>query len=252
MSEALRLFGSRAIVTDASNGIGEAIVRTFVKQGGSVFAVDKPDSGIETQFKSLRGVTPYAASVTDEDSAIEMIRQANEVLKGLDVVVNNSMMRSTTVISDDDESGLEQFLGPKIRLYAATSRQAMPFLEKSPAGRIINMGFTRSSFSRNGDIAYERSQKVIAELTQTLAVEAGPYGTTVNYVQPGAVMTPSSRRIFADDKGLRDYCIKRSAANRLGDPVDIAKVVLFLASDDAVFVSGTGVVVDGGRVSDPQ
>ena len=59
-------------------------------------------------------------------------------------------------------------------------------------------------------------------------------------------MTPASRRIFAEDKALRDYCIAHSAAKRLGDPVDIAKVVLFLASDDAVFVSGTGIVVDGG------
>ena len=250
MSEALRLFGSRAIVTGASNGIGEAIVRTFVKQGSSVFAVDKPDSGIETHFKSLRSVTPYAAAVNDEASAIEMIQKANEALDGLDVVVNNSATQASTVISDSDESELEQFLRWKIQLFAATTRAALPYLEKSPAGRIINMGCIRSAFSGTGDAGYELSEKLLAELTQTLAAEAGPYGTTVNYVQPGAIMTPASRRIFSDDKALRDYCINRSAAKRLGDPVDIAKVVLFFASDDAVFVSGTGVIVDGGRVSD--
>lgn len=250
MSEALRLFGSRAIVTGASNGIGEAIVRTFAKQGSSVFAVDKPDSGIETHFKSLRSVTPYAASINDEASAIEMIHKATEALDGLDVVVNNSATQASTIISDSDESELEQFLQRKIQLYAVTTRAALPYLEKSPAGRIINMGCIRSAFSRTGDAAYELSEKLVAELTQTLAAEAGPNGTTVNYVQPGAIMTPASRRIFSDDKALRDYCINRSAAKRLGDPVDIAKVVLFLASDDAVFVSGTGVIVDGGRVSD--
>jgi len=250
MSEALRLFGSRAIVTGASNGIGEAIVRTFVKQGSSVFAVDKPDSGIETHFKSLRSVTPYAASVNDEASAIEMIRQANEALDGLDVVVNNSATQPNMVISDSDESELERFLQRKIQLYAATTRAALPYLEKSPAGRIINMGCIRSAFSRTGDADYDLSEKLVAELTKTLAAEAGPNGTTVNYVQPGAIMTPASRRIFSDDKALRDYCINRSAAKRLGDPVDIAKVVLFFASDDAVFVSGTGVIVDGGRISD--
>lgn len=250
MSEALRLFGSRAIVTGASNGIGEAIVRTLVKQGGSVFAVDKPGSGIETHFKKLRNVTPYAASVADKDSAIEMVRQANEALDGLDIVVNNSSIQAGAVMSDNDETELEQFLERKIQLYAATSRAAFPFLEKSPAGRIINMGCNRSAFSRDGEAAYRKSQDAVAELTLTLAAEAGPIGTTVNYVQPGAVMTPTSRRIFADDKALRDYCINHSAAKRLGDPVDIAKVVLFLASDDAVFVSGTGVVADGGRVKD--
>lgn len=248
MSDALRLFGSRAIVTGASNGIGEAIVRTFVKQGAMVFAVDGPDSGIETHFKALKNVTPYAEMVADEQSAAEMVKRASEALAGLDIVVNNSSLQASTPISDGDEAALEQFLKRKIQLYAATTRVALPYLEKSPAGRIINTGCLRSAFSRTGNAAYARSEAAIAELTQSLAAEAGPNGTTVNYVQPGAIMTPASRRIFAEDKALRDYCIAQSAAKRLGDPVDIAKVVLFLASDDAVFVSGTGFVIDGGSV----
>ena len=77
----------------------------------------------------------------------------------------------------------------------------------------------------------------------------GSFGITVNYVQPGAIMTPASRDVFKKDMALRDFCIANSAARRLGEPVDIAKVVLFLASDDAAFVSGTGVLVDGGTTS---
>ena len=246
MSDAQRLLGSRAIVTGASNGVGEAIVRTFVKQGAMVFAVDGPDSGIETHFKALQNVTPYAETVADKQSAAEMVKRASEALAGLDIVVNNSSLQASMPISDGDEAELEQFLKRKIQLYAATTRVALPYLEKSPAGRIINTGCLRSAFSRTGNAAYARSEAAIAELTRSLAAEAGPNGTTVNYVQPGAIMTPASRRIFAEDKPLRDYCIAQSAAKRLGDPVDIAKVVLFLASDDAVFVSGTGIVVDGG------
>lgn len=246
MSDAQRLLGSRAIVTGASNGVGEAIVRTFVKQGAMVFAVDGPDSGIETNFKALQNVIPYAETIADEQSAAEMVKRASEALAGLDIVVNNSSLQASMPISDGDEAELEQFLKRKIQLYAATTRVALPYLEKSPAGRIINTGCLRSAFSRTGNAAYARSEVAIAELTRSLAAEAGANGTTVNYVQPGAIMTPASRRIFAEDKALRDYCIAHSAAKRLGDPVDIAKVVLFLASDDAVFVSGTGIVVDGG------
>ncbi len=246
MSDALRLFGSRAIVTGASNGVGEAIVRTFVKQGAMVFAVDGPDSGIETHFKALQNVIPYAETIADEQSAAEMVKRASEALAGLDIVVNNWSLQASMPISDGDEAELEQFLKRKIQLYAATTRVALPYLEKSPAGRIINTGCLRSAFSRTGNAAYARSEVAIAELTRSLAAEAGANGTTVNYVQPGAIMTPASRRIFAEDKALRDYCIAHSAAKRLGDPVDIAKVVLFLVSDDAVFVSGTGIVVDGG------
>ena len=90
----------------------------------------------------------------------------------------------------------------------------------------------------------------LANLTRALAPETGEFGITANYIQPGAIMTPASRDVFKKDIPLRDYCIRNSASRRIGESVDIAKVVLFLASDDAVFVSGTGVAVDGGRIDD--
>ena len=126
-------------------------------------------------------------------------------------------------------------------------RAALPHLKKSPAGRIINVGFLRSCFAANGDDASARAERDLANLTRALAAETGEFGITANYIQPGAVMTPASREVFRKDKALRDHCIKSSAARRVGEPVDIAKVALFLASDDAVFVSGTGIAVDGGR-----
>ncbi len=132
----------------------------------------------------------------------------------------------------------------------AACRAALPHLKKSPAGRIINMGFLRSCFAVNGGEANARAEQDLANLTRALAAESGKFGVTANYIQPGAVMTPESREVFRKDKALRDYCIQSSAASRVGEPVDIAKVALFLASDDAVFVSGTGVAVDGGRTSD--
>ena len=128
-----------------------------------------------------------------------------------------------------------------------TCRTALPYLEKSPAGRIINIGFLRSVFSAGGSEAADAAERDIAAITRALAVETGEFGITANYVQPGAIMTAVSREVFRKDKSLRDFCIAGSAAKRLGEPVDVAKVVLFLASDDAVFVSGTGIAVDGGR-----
>ena len=248
MSDALRLFGTRAIVTGAAGGIGEAIVRTFIKQGASVFAVDRPDSGIDTYFQSLRGVTPHLCTVTDRESADEMVAAASEALDGLDVVVNNGGVQSKSPIADSDAAQLESFVERKIQVYAAVSRAAFAHLERSPAGRIVNVGCVRSAFTKDGAAGFVRSERALAELTNALAAEAGADGIPVNYIQPGAIMTPDSRRVFNDDKELRDYCISRSAAKRLGEPVDVAKVALFLASDDAVFVSGTGIVVDGGAV----
>jgi NAD(P)-dependent dehydrogenase (short-subunit alcohol dehydrogenase family) len=145
-----------------------------------------------------------------------------------------------------DESHLDKLLGSRAELIAAISRAALPHLKKSPAGRIINMGLLRSVFAAEGGAAFDRAEQDLAVLTRDQGAETGEFGITVNYIQPGAVMTPVSREVFRKNKDLRDYCIAHSAARRLGEPVDIAKVVLFLASDDSAFVSGTGIRVDGG------
>ena len=130
----------------------------------------------------------------------------------------------------------------------AVCRAALPHMKTSPAGRIINIGFLRSFFAADAGDACARAEQDLANLTRALAIETAEYGITANYIQPGAVMTPESREVFRKNKALRDHCIQSSAARRLGEPIDIAKVALFLASDDAVFVSGTGVAVDGGRI----
>ncbi len=202
MADALRLFGLKAIVTDAASGIGEAIVRTFVKQGAAVLAVDSATSGIETHFRKLNGVTGVALDLRAKDSARQLIASAKSVLGGLDIVVSNF-----------DWHG------------------------ESPV------------FSKEGEQAYRASERALHALMQSFAMRCGESGIAANFIQPGAVMTPVSRRVFSSDRELRDHCIRMSAARRLGEPVDIAKVALFLATDDSVFVSGTGIRADGGIAS---
>lgn len=246
MSDALRLFGTRAIVTSAADGIGEAVVRIFIKQGAEVVAIDGPDSGIEMHFRSLKGVTAMTSRLADPEEVDALVKQARDEMGGIDVVVNNALLQPKTPISDSDAAALDGLLERKIRTYSMLARSALPYLERSPAGRIVNIGCLRSAFTADGERAYRRSEQALAELTASLAEEAGPKGTNVTYLQPGAVMTQASRRIFKADKDLRDACIRNSAAGRVGEPVDVAKVILFLASDDSVFVTGTGIRVDGG------
>jgi 3-oxoacyl-[acyl-carrier protein] reductase len=246
MDDAMRLFGLKAIVTGAANGIGEAVARTFVKHGAAVLSVDSQESGIETKFSSVRGITGFAANLAESGSARNILEAAVSKFGALDIVVNNYVVQSDAPINDEDEDALKGLLDRKIRVMSGICNAAVPLLKKSPAGRIINIGFVRSSFTKDGDAAYACAQKALADFTAKLAAECAAFGITANYVQPGAIMTPDSRDVFSHDTALRDYCINRSAAKRLGEPVDVAKVALFLATDDAVFVSGTGIVVDGG------
>lgn len=246
MDDAMRLFGLKAMVTGAANGIGEAIARTFIKHGAQVLSVDAPDSGIETRFSSVRGISGFAAELADPEAARQMTEAAASMLGGLDIVVNNYVIQSDKPVSDRDEDALKGLLDRKMTVMSGICDSALPLLKKSPAGRIVNIGFVRSSFGKDGDGAYASAEKALAEFTRKLAADCGEFGITANYIQPGAIMTPDSRDVFSNNTALRDYCINRSAAKRLGEPVDVAKVALFLATDDAVFVSGTGIVVDGG------
>jgi len=246
MSEKPRLFGARAIVTSAADGIGEAVVRIFANQGAEIVAVDQPDSGVESKFRGHKNVRPVAVSLQDADGVSSVVQGAADALGGLDAVINNGMIQPKTPISDADSNELDALLERRIRTYSLLARTALNHLEKSPAGRIISIGCLRSAFTIDGARAYRRSEQALAELTAALAEDAGPLGTNVTYVQPGAIMTPASRRVLNADKALRDFCIRNSAAGRVGEPVDVAKAVLFLASDDSVFVTGTGILVDGG------
>jgi NAD(P)-dependent dehydrogenase (short-subunit alcohol dehydrogenase family) len=249
MAEPPRLYGLRALVLNGGTGIGEAVARTLTKHGAVVLAVDTPNSGVEQHFAAVRGIDGYSASLNDPAKIPAIVTHAAERLGGIDILVNDFPLQPDAPISAADAQ-FDRIVQSRAELVLGTCRAALPHLRKSPAGRIINIGFLRSLFAANGTEPCARAEQDLAALTRALAAECGDSGITANYVQPGAIMTPVSREVFRKNKDLRDYCIATSAASRVGEPVDVAKVVLFLASDDAVFVSGTGIAVDGGRTGD--
>ena len=246
MANALRLFGLRAVVTGAANGIGEAIVRTLVKHGAEVLAVDSANTDIETHFSTVRGVRGATVDINAPDIATQISNLASTELGVVDIVICNFSLFGDAPVSDGDKEALSRLIKRKNDLVEGVCQQLLPLMKSSPAGRLIVLGFNRSVFAQDGSDSYAKTEAAIADLIRRLAADTAQFGINANYIQLGAIMTPESRRIFNNDKILRDFCIQRSAAKRLGEPVDIAKVALFLATDDSVFVSGTGIVVDGG------
>ena len=249
MGEPQRLYGLNALVLNAADGIGEAIARTLIKHGATVVAADTANSGVEQHYRAVKGITGKVSSLTDPDALTTLVKESAQELGSLDIVVTDFPLRLEAPLSKVDEA-LETVLKQRTSLLLAVYRTALPHLKKSPAGRIINLGLLRSHFAVDGADAAARAEQELAELTRAMAAETGEYGITATYIQPGGVMTPESRDTFRRHEGLRDHCIKLSASRRIGEPVDVAKVELFLASDDSAFVSGTGIAVDGGRLDD--
>ena len=246
MAIKLRLFGMKALVTGAVGGIGEAIGRTLVKHGAEVLAIDVPNSGVDTQFRSVRGIAGVEIDLQASDVASQVTEAAKSQFGRMDIVFYDMSPRVNAPINDGDDGDLEAVLQQRQQQVAGICSELPPLMKNSPAGHIVILGYLRSVFGCKGSRSFAKSTAAISQLTARLAAEAGPYGINANYIQPGAIMTPESRKIFSNDRALRDFCIERSAAKRLGEPIDIAKVALFLTTDDSVFVSGTGIVVDGG------
>ncbi len=240
MAEPARLYGMKAIVTGAAGGVGEAVARTFVKHGAAVLATDAPGSGIDVTFRRLRGIVALAIDPAASTMAAKLTQAALDELGGADILVNN--YAADSVDPADRDAACDSVL----RQVAETSDAVLPLLTHSPGGRVINIGWLKSAFGPDGEAALAASEEGLARLTARQAAEFGGHGITANYIQPGAIMTARSRTVFDADKAFRDRCIRGSAAKRLGEPLDVAKVALFLASGDSVFVSGTRIAVDGG------
>jgi 3-oxoacyl-[acyl-carrier protein] reductase len=119
-------------------------------------------------------------------------------------------------------------------------------LKASSAGRVINTGSILSRYGDAGLVAYATSKHAVLGLTRALAMELGPHGITVNCVQPGAIETGMTKPMFDGNPESKAYYAGRSALGRVGQPEDIADVMVFLATDDARFMTGQGILVDGG------
>jgi NAD(P)-dependent dehydrogenase (short-subunit alcohol dehydrogenase family) len=246
MAAPLRLYGLKALVCNAASGIGEASARTLVKHGATVLAVDTINSGIEQVFKRVKGMEGCAANLSDATRMPALVEEAVKRLGRIDILVNDFPWQIDAPLVNGDGK-LKELLQARSALVMSLCRSALPQLRKSPGGRIITIGFLRSVFAIDGEADFAKAEQDLAALTSALATETGEFGITANYVQPGAIMTPGSREVFRKNMALRDFCIARSAASRLGEPIDVARVVSFLAGDEAAFVNGAGVTVDGGR-----
>jgi NAD(P)-dependent dehydrogenase (short-subunit alcohol dehydrogenase family) len=248
MTEDQRLHGMKAVVTGAAGGIGEAVSLLFAKHGAEVLAVDLPDSGLEQAFRRRDSIITLPQDVTAGDATDVITEAVAKRLGGLDILVNSAGVCPVASVESLTDEDWQRAMDVNVTAMFRLCRAAVPFMRKSPAGRIINVGSVMSAFGAADMAAYAASKHAVAGLTKTLASELGRDGITANFLQPGAIVTSTTRQAFRADREFRDFWIHKSASGRLGEPLDVAKVALFLASDDAAFVSGQGIFVDGGAM----
>lgn len=242
-----KLRGKRAIVTGAGNGIGHSIARTFLDNGAAVLAVDLAGDDLEARFGGDDRATPLVADVTDDDAPARIVAAAVEHLGGIDILVNNAGIVIAGPFEELTDEQFDTIMNVNVRSMFRLSREAVAYLRTSGRGRIINLGSIMSDLAGPTLSIYGTSKHAVAGLTRGMAVDLGPHGITVNYLQPGSIVTKMSEP-FMDDPAFRQYWQDKAPIGRLGQPDEVAAAALFLASDEAQFVSGIGLNVDGGAI----
>lgn len=237
-----RLAGRRAIVTGAASGIGRASAELFAAEGAQVLAVDRP--GTDLTFASPL-IATLAADVTEAGAPEAILAAAVARLGGLDILFNNAGIGASALASQMTDEAWDQVQAVNLRAVFRLTRAAIPHLIHSPAGRIINTASVMAEGTDFGLSAYCASKAGVLGLTRTLALELGRHGVTANALMPGAIKTGMTKASFSQPE-VAEVWARKSVLRRLGEPLDVAKVALFLASDDAGFVTGQAIAADGG------
>lgn len=235
-----------ALVTGAASGIGQGIVRAYAAAGAAVLAVDR--TPLSAEDAALPGVIPFVQDLSEPDAVARVLQQAEQRWRRLDILVNNAGVSSFCLLEDTNDALWDENLLINLSVVFRFCRDAVPLLKRSTAGRIINLGSVMSTFGGAGLCAYAASKHGVAGLTKCLATELGQFGITANYIQPGAIVTGITREGFANNPAFREFWENKAGIGRLGQPEDIAPMAVFLASRNSDFVSGQGLVVDGGAI----
>lgn len=242
----MRLNGKAAIVTGAASGIGRATAQLFATEGAKVLAVDLPGKGLAETHRDHKSISVLELSVADATAPKAIVDAAIAKCGRLDIVMNNAGVGSNALAEQMTRDDWDRTLAINLTAPFLICQQAIPHLRDSGAGRIINVASVMAEGTDYGLAAYCASKAGVAGLTRTLALELGKFNITANYLLPGAIRTGMTMPLWNARPEVADIWAKKSALRRLGEPTDLAKAALFLASDDGAFVTGHGLSVDGG------
>ena len=244
----MRFTGKVAVVTGAASGIGRACAVAFAREGARVAVVDRaPEMGHDTVALIREGggeAVSLEADVAVEEQVRGAIAQAAETFGGIDVLHCNAGVAVRNKVSEQDAEGWDRCIAVNLRGVFLSSKYAIPYmLEKG--GSIVHTSSVTGIVGTRNRSAYTATKGALVALTRNMALDYAGYRIRVNCVCPGFTRTPLIQALLADpEKAAR--LTKLHPLGRLGEPEDIASAVLFLASEEASWITGQALAVDGG------
>jgi len=251
---ARRFEGKRVIVTGGASGIGKATVERFLEEGAKVAIIDVSERNGAAVAAELRakGHDPLliTGDVTSPKDVKRMIAKVLEEFGGIDVLFNNAGILVEGTIEEVSEEGWDRIMGVNVKGPFLMSKEVVPVMLKQGKGVIVNNASCSGLVGDRNAIAYNASKGAVVLMTKCLALDYAEKGIRANCVCPGEIDTPMFRQeAQARNMPVEEYrkvLCEYHPIGRLGVPVEVANAVLFLASDEASFITGTALSVDGG------
>jgi 3-oxoacyl-[acyl-carrier protein] reductase len=245
----MRLAGKVAVVTGAGQGLGEAIALRFAREGAAVVVNDLSAEAAGRTAEAIRAAGGRAAvvagSVTDEAVVDALVERTIADLGSLAILVNNAGITRDKLLKDMTVEDWDAVLTLNLRGTFLCCKYATPHMVAAKWGRVINMS-SRAHLGNRGQTNYSASKAGVIGFSRSLAFELGKFGVTVNCIAPGIVATPGVTSL-PHYQTLVERVAPTLPIPRLGKPEDVAGTALFLASDDAEYITGETIHVSGGR-----
>ena len=248
----MKLEGKKAIVTGGSRGIGRAIALMYAKEGADVLVnyhsndAAAKDTVAEIEKLGRKGVA-VAADVANYKSAQDMVEECVKQLGRVDIVVNNAGVSKPSMLLKMSEEDWDAIIDIHLKAAFNTTQAAGRHMKEQKSGKIINVISTAGIFGTVGQINYASAKAGIIGFTKSASRELGRYGINVNVICPGITKTEMTGKLQTDEK-LKKIYEGRIQLGRFAEPEEIAAAFVFLASDDASYITGQVLGVDGGYI----
>jgi len=238
------LEGQKAVITGGASGIGRATARRMAEEGAAVAVIDKNEDGAREVAKEIEG-TAHTADVTDAEGLRSAVDAAAASMGGITIMFNNAGTGSQSPLHEWDPEEWNRLVAVNLTGVYLGFRAAVPHIFASGAGSIVSTASISGTRPAAGEAPYSAAKAGVAALTASAALEYGPR-IRVNSVSPGMILTALTEPWFQFLPHEVDRFERTTPLGRIGDPNDIADVVVFLCSDMARFITGQNIVVDGG------
>ena len=254
----MRLKNKVAVITGAANGIGLAISEAFVKEGAIVFAGDIDEEKCKTEMKRLNKDATAVIRAVKCDVGLtkdvgDLIHSTINEFGRIDVLVNNAAIAIKVNIMEMPEEDWDMLMNTNLKSIYRTIKATLPSMVKQRSGSVINLASAQAFRSWHDFTAYAGAKGAILSMTNQLAGQFGEYNVRFNSISPGAILTPMNEK-RAQEEGP-EFIIKSEAMHamkRMGIPMEVAMTVVFLASEEAGFITGEDIKVDGGLCTLPR